>query len=405
MPVKKRQTSRSTGLLIISICFVAMNLRPAITSVGPLVSHIKQQFHLSNGEVGLVTTLPLIGFAVLSLVAPVLSRRFGITRMLFFGLLFLTAGIAVRSLPGVMFLFLGTALAGLAIAVCNVLLPGLVKQKFPDRVGMLTGLYSTVMGVFAALASGLSVPLENTHLLNWSGALAVWMIPALLGVVVWFPHIKKKEKKISQGSPHFFGLLRSPLAWQMTIYMGCTSFAFYITIAWLPEILLDRGLTEQQAGWMLSLIQLAGLPASLFIPMFADRCTGQRIFVGIIAAFYLTGLTGLLFLSTEWVVAAVVLTGVGQGASFSLALTLLGLRARTPQQVAQLSGMAQSIGYSLAAVGPTLFGILKDLTGNWNIPLFVLIFSVCCLFVAGLGAGRNLYVYEETEKKTAGIGG
>lgn len=391
----------SNFLLLLGIVLVAANLRPAITSVGPLIGVIREDMGLSNGQAGVITTLPLIGFAVLSILAPRLGRRFGNVVMLFSGLILLICGILIRAIPWVGTLYIGTALLGLAIAICNVLLPGLIKHRYPGKVGLLTGVYTTSMGVFAALASGISVPLTKDVGLSWNGALAVWAVLAVIAALIWFPQVhyrgdgpKAQVAKIKAG-----GLWRSPLAWQVTFFMGFTSLAFYVVVAWLPEILIDRGLGVTTAGWMLSLVQLAGLPASFIIPILADRRSGQRLFVVIVGILYLVGFAGLLSDSTQWVILWVVCIGLGQGASFSLALTLLGLRARNPQQVAQLSGMAQSLGYSLAAVGPILFGYLHDFTHSWTIPLIMLIAAVLCQLLVGLGAGRNLYVTPDAERE------
>ncbi|WP_257348543.1 CynX/NimT family MFS transporter [Pseudalkalibacillus decolorationis] len=385
-------------LLIVGIVIIAANLRPAITSVGPLIGEIRTDLNLSNGQAGIITTLPLIGFAVLSILAPRLGRRFGNTFVMFSGLIVLTIGILIRSIPSIAMLYIGTAVLGLAIAVCNVLLPGLIKQKFPTRVGMMTGIYSTAMGVFAAIASGISVPLAKGFNMSWSGSLAVWAALAVIAAILWLPQIRQYRNKNGGTKIELGGLWRSPLAWQVTLFLGFTSLAFYITVAWLPEILIDRGLSVTAAGWMLSLAQLAGLPASFTIPMLADRYSDQRMFIVIITILYIFGLAGLFLESTTWVALSVICIGLSQGASFSLALTLIGLRARNPEQVSELSGMAQSFGYSLAAVGPMLFGYLRDFTHSWTLPLILLIGSVLCLFLAGLGAGRNLYVTSDAER-------
>lgn len=378
---------------------MAANLRPALTSVGPLIGEIRGDMGLSNGQAGAITTLPLIGFAALSILAPRLGHRFGNAFMLFAGLILLAVGILIRSFPSIITLYAGTSLLGLAIAVCNVLLPGLIKQIFPAQVGLMTGVYSASMGVFAALASGISITLINRLGFSWNGALVIWAILAVLAAFVWFPQvIRNQERDAKQPKIRVGKLWRSSLAWQVTFFMGFTSLAFYVTIAWLPEILIGRGVSVSNAGWMLSLAQLSGLPCSFLIPVLACRRTGQRLFVVIIGIFYIVGLLGLLSKSTTLVVLWVICIGIGQGASFSLALTLLSLRGRTSQQVAELSGMAQSLGYSLAAIGPMLFGYLRDFTGSWTLPLYMLIGAVLCLFMFGLGAARNQYVMPDTKR-------
>jgi MFS transporter, CP family, cyanate transporter len=392
-------SSRTTTiLLLLGIVLVAANLRPALTSVGPLIGDIRADMSLSNVQAGLITTIPLIGFAGLSILAPRLGRRFGNEVMLFAGLIALTIGTLLRFIPSIVMLYMGTALLGLAIAVCNVLLPGLIKHKFPGKVGLMTGVYSTSMGVFAAIAAGISVPLTKS--LNWNGSLAVWAILGVIAVVIWIPQILRNgDPKVQATKVKVGGMWRSPLAWQVTSFMGFTSLAFYITVAWLPEILIDQGLSVATAGWMLSLAQLAALPASFLIPLLADRYPDQRVFVGMISILYIIGLVGLFNSSIGWVSLWVVCIGLAQGASFSLALTFLGLRASNPEHVGELSGMAQSLGYSLAAIGPMLFGYLRDSTHSWTVPLMILFAAVLFQFFTGLLAGRDLYVIPDGERQ------
>ncbi|MCP3739449.1 CynX/NimT family MFS transporter [Rossellomorea sp. BNER] len=391
-------SSRTTILLLLGIVLVAANLRPALTSVGPLIGDIRADMSLSNVQAGLITTIPLIGFAGLSILAPRLGRRFGNEVMLFAGLIALTIGTLLRFIPSIVMLYMGTALLGLAIAVCNVLLPGLIKHKFPGKVGLMTGVYSTSMGVFAAIAAGISVPLTKS--LNWNGSLAVWAILGVIAVVIWIPQILRNgDSKVQATKVKVGGMWRSPLAWQVTSFMGFTSLAFYITVAWLPEILIDQGLSVATAGWMLSLAQLAALPASFLIPLLADRYPDQRVFVGMISILYIIGLVGLFNSSIGWVSLWVVFIGLAQGASFSLALTFLGLRASNPEHVGELSGMAQSLGYSLAAIGPMLFGYLRDSTHSWTVPLMILFAAVLFQFFTGLLAGRDLYVIPDGERQ------
>jgi CP family cyanate transporter-like MFS transporter len=400
-----KKTLAEKVLLFIGILLVASNLRASLTSVGPLVGTIRADTGLSGVMAGLLTTLPLIAFAVLSPLAPRLARRFGTESTLFASLAVLTAGILLRSLYSVAALFAGTVLLGLAIAVGNVLLPSIIKRDFSDRVGVMTGLYSAFMGTWAAIASGMSVPLARGIGLGWRGSLAFWAILSAIALLSWWPLLRSRRKTdrgveesgSKEPARSKSRLWRSPLAWQVTWFMGLQSLMFYVTIAWYPEILRDRGLSAAAAGWMLSLIQLVSLPANLIVPVLAGRLQDQRGLVAGITVLYLAGYGGLLSGGTALVVLWTVLIGIAQGASISLALTFFALRARDARQSAELSGMAQSVGYLLAAGGPVLFGLLHDRTQAWTVPLFTLIGAALLFFASGLSAGRNRYViYDRT---------
>ena len=386
-------------LLIGGIILIATNLRPAITSVGPLLGTLRTERHRSYGLAGLLTTLPLLAFAAFSMLAPKLSRRFGNALVIFAGLLTLIIGVLMRSISSIATLFIGTFVLGIAIAICNVLLPSVIKRQFPGRVGLMTGIYATWMGIFAALGSGISVPLAERLGLGWKGALAFWALWAAVAAIVWIPQLRNRQKPdgAREVNVRLSGLWRSPLAWQVTLFMGLQSLIFYVSISWLPELLDQRGLSISAAGWIVSFMQFVGLPGTFLIPVLADRTPSQRWLVIITCAFYVVGLSGLLF-STAWPVLWIALLGLGQGSSISLSYAFLGLRARNSGQAAELSGMAQSVGYILAAVGPVLIGYLHDMTHDWTLPLGFLIVITFVMLLAGLGAGRDAYVTPNVER-------
>ncbi|UOQ95414.1 MFS transporter [Halobacillus shinanisalinarum] len=385
-------------LFIIGIIFVAFNLRPAITSVGPLISSITADLGISNAAAGFITTLPLLSFAVFSLLAPKLGHRFGYERMVFIGLLTLIMGIVIRFISLTVTLFVGTALVGIGIAISNVLLPGIIKGNYPQKVGLMTAVYTTCMSVFSAIGTGLSIPLAKGLGLGWEKTLLCWALLALLAAVIWLPQIRKPAKLDDPKTSALQGasIWRSKIAWQVTIFMGLQSFLFYSMITWLPEILNGRGLSISTAGWMVSVMQLTGLPMTFLTPVFATRFQNQRGIVGMIGCLYTAGLLGVLLGSNiPMLTVSVMLMGAGQAASISLALTLLGLRAGNAQQSAALSGMSQSVGYLLAAAGPVLIGILIDVTASVNVPLLLFIAIIIVMVTAGLGAGRNQTVFNE----------
>ena len=385
------------ALLVLGFVLLAANLRPALTSVAPLIGQIRMDTGISNGVAGLLTGLPLLAFGLLSSVAPRLARRFGMERVLLASMLVLAAGIVLRSEGTVTALFLGTAVLGAAIALGNVLLPGLVKHEFPERAGLMTSVYVTAMAISAAIATGASFPIAGQAGIGWRGSLALWALLALVAAVAWFPKVRGPDPANASTGTYrkVTGLWRSPLAWQVTLFMGLQALAYYVTLTWLPEILQEEGgMSAAQAGWMLALAQVVVIPSMFLAPVLADRRPSQ--YGVVVAAVTLTGAgtLGLLVAAGTATALWVVLLGLGQGACFSLALTLFALRAPDPEHAAALSGMAQSVGYLLAAVGPFVFGVLRDATHSWTVPLALLLAVVVSLLVTGLGAARDAHVAE-----------
>src|SRR5699024_5257811 len=269
-------------ILITGIILVAFNLRPAITSIGPIIGVIRDDTGLTNSAVGLLTSLPLVAFAIMSPIAPKIANRYTTEIALLIGLIILFIGIQIRSISIIGLIFAGTLLVGFGIAILNVLLPSVIKDKFPLKIGLMTSVYTTAMGIIAALASGLSVPLAVTLDWGWQLTLLFWAIPSILGAVFWIylalQSGKDKQKTIYQnptGSNISTPMWKSTLAWQIAFYMGLQSFLFYTIISWLPEILHSSGLNMTTAGWMLSFAQVIGLPASFVVPILAERATSQ----------------------------------------------------------------------------------------------------------------------------------
>lgn len=393
--IKANPAVRQTAawMMIVGIIVIAFNLRAPLTSVGTLVGFIRDDLHISNTLAGMITTLPLLAFALFSPIVPKLGRKFGAEVIILISIIFLTIGVMLRSLSGVAPLYIGTAVLGLAISVSNVLLPSLIKREFPTQIGLMTGVYSISMNLLGAIASGISVPIAVGLGFGWQGALGIWGILSFVSILIWFPQIKRHSVKTAtvhhRTADSKVNLWRSALAWQVTLFMGLQSTLFYVLIAWLPEILTEQGISSDQSGWLLSIMQLALLPFTFIVPIIAGRMSSQRLLVTIMGALLLTGTLGLLYGSSSFIVLWIIILGIGSGFAFGLAMMFFGLRTDTAQQAAELSGMAQSIGYLLAAIGPTLFGYLHDATNSWTTPLFLLVGASVLLFFFGLGAGRN----------------
>ncbi|MDQ4126617.1 MAG: MFS transporter [Actinomycetota bacterium] len=385
-------------LVVVGVLLLAANLRPALTSVAPLIGQIRTEAGLSNGVAGLLTTLPLLAFGLLSPVAPRLSRRFGLERVLLASLLVLAVGILLRSEGATVALLLGSALLGAAIAVGNVLLPGLIKRDFPGRAGLMTSVYSTALAISATVAAGVSFPIAQQTGLGWRGSLALWAAPALVAALAWVPQLRGSRPEVAPNRTpgRVGGLWRSALAWQVTLFMGLQSLAYYVTLTWLPEILREGGMSTARAGWMLALAQAVAIVSMFLAPVIAGRRPSQHGVVAVSAALNGAGILGLMLAPDTAAVLWIVLLGLGQGACFSLALTFFALRASDPEHSAALSGMAQSVGYLLAAFGPSFFGLLRDATHSWELPLVLMFAIVVGILISGLGAARDAHVGQPT---------
>ncbi|MCP9291539.1 CynX/NimT family MFS transporter [Gracilimonas sediminicola] len=373
-PIEKdgsRRNRLQTGLLISGIILIALNLRPALASVGPLIAEIRESTGLSNSLLGLLTTLPLIAFGLVSMLTTLFTRRFGIEKTLFGALILLTIGILARLIQSPVALFGGTLMLGIAIALGNVLLPSLVKRDFPDKSGPLTSLYSSMMGIGASLAAGLSVPISKGMGLGWRYTLALWSLPAFIALLIWIPQLRynTNSSRLSSFRKALKKMAGSATAWQVAVFMGLQSLAFYVILAWLPDILQSRGLSESYSGWMLSLSQGTGVLGTLLIPYFAGKKSNQQSIVWMLILMEGVCLAALMLTDTFGVAVWVSVLGFALGGSFGLALLFIVLRSHDTQEATELSGMAQSAGYILAAIGPILIGALYDLTGNWNVPL------------------------------------
>jgi MFS transporter, CP family, cyanate transporter len=382
-----------TVLLVAGIALIAANLRPGITVVGPLADEIRSGLGLSSAAVGLLTTLPVLAFGVLSGAATPVALRFGIERTLGGALVLIAGGLMLRSEGTAAAAFAGTAVLGAGIATGNVLLPGLVKRDFPDRSGPMTSLYVTVMVAMAGTAPALAVPLADHAGLGWRGALACWAVVTALAFVVWLPRLGERHLPPGgTGGRRAPTPWRSPLAWQLTAFFGFQSLTFYGLIAWLPDLLRDSGLAASTGGLMVGLMQLVSLASTIGAPVLATRRPDQRALVAASTVVMLAGFVGLLVAPDALAAIWAGLLGLGGGAFISLALTFLVLRSSDPEHTASLSGMVQSGGYLVAATGPTGIGALRDLSGGWTVPLLVFIAATMLVGAFGVGAGRDRIV-------------
>ncbi|KOT90187.1 MFS transporter [Streptomyces sp. NRRL F-5755] len=393
----RRRLRAHPALLLLGIVLASLNMRAALAGVSPLVSEIGTHYHLAATASSLVTTIPLVFMGLGSIAAPKLARRWGTETVLCGALVLLCGGILLRIAPPVVALFVGCAVVGTSIALLNVLMPGLIKRDFPEKAAGMTALYSTAMILGATVSAASAVPLENA-LGGWQGSLASWALLAAVAAVVWIPQalIARRGTRHGQAAAtpaHTTEdgpkLTRSPLAWQVTLFMGSQSLIAYVMIAWMPTIFTDHGMSKATAGLVFAFSTLVQMAGSFVVPMLAGRMRRQRLLAVAVTALMACGIVGLLVapVAGAWVWA--ILLGIGQGGALGLALTMMVLRSGDAHTAARLSGMAQTWGYLLAAAGPLLLGAVHQATHGWTVPI-VLLLAVCAgLVLLGMGAGRD----------------
>ncbi|MFD7923720.1 CynX/NimT family MFS transporter [Streptomyces sp. NPDC059740] len=389
-------TGRSALFTGVGVILLALNLRPALVAVSPLADTIREDSGMSAAATSLLTTLPLLCFGLLAPVAPRLGRRLGTERSLLLTMVAICAGTVLRLLDSVVALFAGTVVVGAGIAVANVLLPGLIKRDFAGRAGLMTGLYSMSLFGGAALAAGVTVPVQHAAGMTWQATLACWGGLAVVAALVWLPQLRSRTgvpaDTVRQAAHPVRGLWRSPLAWQVTAYMGLQSLSYYAATAWVPTLLGDSGVAAGQAGWLLSFSSLLGIAGSFLAPVLVGRRlrSGTLALVG--AVLCAAGLVGLLLAPAAGAYAWMALLGLGQGAAISLALLFIVQRSPDTRHTAQLSSMAQCFGYVLAAAGPAVLGAVHDASGSWVAPVVVLLVLLVPQVAAALGAARDRHV-------------
>lgn len=385
-----RRTRLGRGVLIAGIILVALNLRPSLAAVGPLVSEIRQDLNLSNAAFGLLTTLPLLAFGVVSAFTSLVTRRLGIEWTLAAALMLLAGGILIRVFYDATLLYVGTALVGVAIAFGNVLLPGLVKRDFPGHQGIMTSTYSSAMGLGAMFGAGISAPMMAWFGIGWRGSLAAWAIPAGVALLVWIPQLRyrTRPRHARRLGKALRGLGRSHVAWHVAVFMGLQSLTFYVILAWLPDYLMNRGFGVVESGWLLALSQGTGIFGTLFLPAIAARKPDQQRLIWMLMVLEGVALVGLLLPVQILLPLWISIIGFVLGGSFGLALLFIVLRTADTETATELSGMAQSTGYLIAATGPTLFGFLYDLTGTWTAAMAFLISILLFKLITGLGAAK-----------------
>jgi len=380
-----------SGLAVLSVVAIAFNMRTAIGEIPPVL----EDLGLSSAAQSILATVPVVCFGLAAPATPVLRARFGEERGLLAVLALLLVGVLVRAAwPSAGGLFPGTVVVGCAIAVMNVLVPSLVRRRFPGHVGLMTGVYSTALIVGGSLAAATTVPLRDAADGSLHLALGIWAIPIVVALVVWLPQRRHRAlPPVAGGREAIRALGRSRVAWYVTGFMGLQSLLYYAPLSWLPAIHRDQGIDAATAGFLLSTLNFVSVPTTFLAPVLAHRMRDQRPAVAACVALTTIGLLGILVAPSSTALVWVVILGLGQGAALSLALLMIVLRAADDDTAARLSSMAQGFGYLIAATGPLVTGLLHAATGSWTIPLALLVALCGVELVVGLAAARARTVH------------
>ncbi|AWG26380.1 CynX/NimT family MFS transporter [Flavobacterium kingsejongi] len=382
-------------LSFLGVVLIAANLRAPLTAVGPVLNEIRNALDLSITAAGFLTTIPLFVFACFSILIPKLTQYYTIERILFCALLLLSLGLYTRISGTTTSLFIGSAIVGCAICIGNVLIPAFIKKDFPNATGVMMGIYAVSMNLTAALASGFSISIGKTTTYGWKGSLGIWMAVAIVALVLWSPLVfQKKEIKMGTAEPKPMSksILQSKLAWQISLFMGLQSLMYYCLVAWLPIVLQEWGMPNEDSGWILSYIQMAMLPVTFAGPIIANKMANQKVLVLLVSAAMALSILLLIVFKTDYIYLAAILFGMASGLAFSLSMMFFVLRTKQNETVAKISGMAQSIGYFLAAFGPPIFGKLYELNHNWNYSFYFMFGLLFLMLYVGIQAARNKYI-------------
>lgn len=383
-------------LNVLVVILISSNLRSPIVAVSPVLGEVREALHLDNFQVSLLTSIPLFMFAVCSVLVSRFSGKLGISKLLMYSLIILSFGLFLRISGSLLLLFLGSVFIGLGICIGNVVTPGYVKSNFPKQIGLMTGIFAVSMNLTAALASGFSVKIGEWTGFGWRGSLGIWLVIAALGFLVLllefiFNKKNSDQPKTTLGTSDF-NMFKSSQAWNISIFMGLQSLFYYCMVAWLPSFLTDYNMPGESSGWVLFVIQITMIPITFCCPIIASKMKDQRILILFICALMFTSTMMFVFLKAEWIYVNAVIIGISNGLSFSLSILFFSTRTKSGINAVKISGMAQSVGYLIAAFGPPIFGKLHDWDASWNISFYFLSIAVLIMFFFGIKAARHKYV-------------
>ena len=381
-------TKKSNSILIIlGVIFLSLILRTPITSVGAILGPLKSKLDINNTVAGFITTIPLIAFAIFSPMVAKLSNKAGLEKTLLLAVITISIGLALRFYINTYVFFLTTFIIGVGITVGNVLLPGLVKKYYPEKLGLMTGFYAVVMNVGAAFAAGISYPILSTNIggekFSIGLAVNIWLVIAVINIFVYTAMSKNSSvSEVKDSHEKVHGYFKYSKMWTIMLSMGLQSALFYCSVSWFSEIMISKGFTPETAGLLLSISQFAQFPSTFIVPILADKLHNKLIIPVVITIGYLVSLVGMLYTSGNFVIMLtfIIIFALAGGGSFSYVMYLFSVKSRNESEAADISGLAQSGGYLLAAIFPPLLGYIRDIS-DWNKALYVLILTAAVLLV------------------------
>ncbi|MGV0924680.1 CynX/NimT family MFS transporter [Empedobacter tilapiae] len=395
---EKQQNNKYIWIGIVVIVLVSANLRAPITAVSPILDEIKLLLKIDNFQASLLTSIPLIVFAACSILVSKAISKINIRHALIYSLIILIIGLYIRIYGNVIALYIGSLLLGLGICIGNVLTPAYIKDTFPNKIGMMTGIFSVSMSLVAATASGLSIAIGEWTNKGWKGSLGIWIIGGILAFFIVIVDSLKNKSTTKQKENNInnveFNIFRSKQAWNISIFMGLQSLIYYCLVALLPTLLIDYGMNKVEAGWVFSVLQLAMLPAMFFSPILAAKMKDPKIMIYITSILYIIGIVMFIVFKSKYSYISAILIGIAGGFAFSLSILFFSLRSKTIAGTIKISGMAQSIGYLIAAFGPPIFGKLYDLDSTWKYSLFFLLLCIIIMTFFGSKATRPKFIEE-----------
>ena len=375
-------------IILLGIIFLGMILRTPITSVGAIIGPLKNLLEINNTVAGLITTIPLIAFAIFSPLVAKISNKIGLEKTIFLATIVASIGLLLRFYINTSVFFVTTFIIGVGITVGNVLLPGLTKKYFPENLGVMTGFYAVVMNVSASIAAGISYPILNTNIggEKFSTGLAVniWLIISVLNIVIYAIITKnsKSERIVKDKKTGVTGYLKSLKMWSVMLSMGLQSALFYCSVSWFAEIMISKGFTPSEAGLLLSISQFAQFPSTFLVPVLAEKIKNKLIIPIFITLGYVASLIGMVYIQGNFALMTIyiVLFALAGGGSFSYVMYLFSAKSKNEEEAADISGLAQAGGYWLAAIFPPLLGYIRDVL-NWDVAIYILIVTASLLFI------------------------
>ena len=388
-------------IILLGIILLGMILRTPITSVGAIIGPLKNLLEINNTVAGLITTIPLIAFAIFSPFVAKISNKIGLEKTLYLAAIVTSIGLLLRFYINTSVFFVTTFIIGVGITVGNVLLPGLAKKYFPENLGVMTGFYAVVMNISASIAAGISYPILNTNIggEKFSTGLAVniWLIVSVLNIVIYAIITKnsKSERIIEDKKTGVAGYLKSLKMWSVMLSMGLQSALFYCSVSWFAEIMISKGFTPSEAGLLLSISQFAQFPSTFLVPVLAEKIKNKLIIPIFIAMGYVASLIGMIYIQGNFVLMTIyiVLFALAGGGSFSYVMYLFSAKSKNEEEAADISGLAQAGGYWLAAIFPPLLGYIRDIL-NWDVAIYILIMTASLLFITLLHSSSKGNIIE-----------